>query len=181
MWRQTHCVSILKVLSLTLHICSCFQNCTASLLLATSSEMLEKVCKQQLRLWLPPASSCIRVLGLRSYLCSSARNSRWEWSELHNLTFFLAVRIESRDPCTLGELTTTFYKLESLFPLGRRILSLKVNLFFFCFSNKLSLWSPGQPGTPYVDQSGIKLIEIQLPQTPEWWTKGVHHPTWHDG
>lgn len=164
------------------YTCSYFQKRTASLLLATSSEMLEKVCKQQLRLWLPPASSCMRVLGLRSYLCSSARNSRWDWSELHNLTFFLsAVRIESRDLCTQGELATTFYKLESLFPLGRRILSLKVNLFFFCFSDKLSLCSPGQPGTPYVDQSGVKLTEIQLPQTPEWWTKGVHHHTWRDG
>lgn len=50
------------------------------------------------------------------------------------LLFFLsAVRIESRDLRTLDELSTTFYKLESLFPLGRRILSLKVNLFFFCF------------------------------------------------
>lgn len=87
---------------------------TASRLLGASREMMEKVCKQPLRLWLPPASSCMRALGLRSHLCSSARNSRWEWSEHHNLTFFFlsAVRIESRDLRTLGELSTTFYKLE---------------------------------------------------------------------
>jgi hypothetical protein len=43
------------------------------------------------------------------------------------------------------------------------------------FQNRVSLWSPGYPGTQFVDQAGLELTEIHLPLLPKCWIKGVHH------
>jgi hypothetical protein len=42
-------------------------------------------------------------------------------------------------------------------------------LVWFGFQDRVSLCSPGCPGTHSVDQAGLKLTEILLPLPPECW------------
>ena len=39
----------------------------------------------------------------------------------------------------------------------------------FCFVLIQSLYGPGCPRIPYVDQAGLRLAEMHLPLPPEWW------------
>ncbi|EDL00943.1 mCG146985 [Mus musculus] len=48
-------------------------------------------------------------------------------------------------------------------------LGLAIIVFFFFFpEDRVSLCSPGCPGTHFVDHAGLKL-EIRLPLPPEYW------------
>jgi hypothetical protein len=49
-------------------------------------------------------------------------------------------------------------------------------IFFpLVFQDRVSLCSPGCPGTQSVDQVGLKLIELHLPLPPSAGIKGVCH------
>ena len=52
---------------------------------------------------------------------------------------------------------------------------LKLLLLLLFFWDRVSLYSPDCPGTQYVEQAGLELIEICLP--PECWHKGMRHQT----
>ena len=44
-----------------------------------------------------------------------------------------------------------------------------VSFLFLFFQDRVSLCSPGCPGTRSVDQAGLELTEIHLPLPPERW------------
>jgi hypothetical protein len=54
-----------------------------------------------------------------------------------------------------------------------------VTLFFFffwlVFRDRVSLFSPGCPGTHFVDQAGLELRNPPASEFPSAGTKGVHH------
>jgi hypothetical protein len=49
------------------------------------------------------------------------------------------------------------------------------SLLFFIFRDRVSLCSPGCPGTHSVDQAGLELTEMHLPLPPSAGIKGVHY------
>jgi hypothetical protein len=54
-------------------------------------------------------------------------------------------------------------------------ISLSLSLFLsFVFEDRVSLCSPGSPGTCFVDQAGLKLTEITLPCLHSAGIKGVY-------
>jgi hypothetical protein len=56
--------------------------------------------------------------------------------------------------------------------------SLCVAFFSFFFQDRVSLCSPGCPGTHSVDQAGLELTERPLPLTPSAVTNGVRSTAW---
>jgi hypothetical protein len=50
--------------------------------------------------------------------------------------------------------------------------------FLFCL-DKVSLWSPGCPGTPSLDQAGLELPETHLSPPPKCWDYRPEQP-WTD-
>ena len=51
---------------------------------------------------------------------------------------------------------------------------MEVVVMFVCFfSDRVSLCSPGFPGTHSVDQVGLELVELILPLPPECWHSGI--------
>jgi hypothetical protein len=52
-------------------------------------------------------------------------------------------------------------------------------LLFVCFvQGRVSLGSPGCPGTHCVDQAGFKLTDICLLLSPQCWDKGMNRYFW---
>jgi hypothetical protein len=58
-------------------------------------------------------------------------------------------------------------KAEKTFDTDLYIFNLLFILFTYLFRDRISLHSPGCPGTHSVDQAGLKLTEILLPLPPE--------------
>ena len=49
------------------------------------------------------------------------------------------------------------------------LVSFKFYFILYLFRDRLSLCSPGCPGTCLIDQAGLQLTEIYLPLPPECW------------
>jgi hypothetical protein len=49
------------------------------------------------------------------------------------------------------------------------VVLLNEHIFFLFFQTRVSLCSPGCPGTHCVEQAGLELIEMQLLLPPEHW------------